>query len=77
MPPTSAPSGAQRDRFLVILIGVVVGYLVGRMLEDRFGWPQARYFAMPIGGLLAGVIARFTMDRFRPNDEGGDRRRLR
>lgn len=75
--PASEPSGTKRDRFLVILAGVVAGYLVGRLLEDRLGWPQAQYFTMPLGGLLAGVIARFTMDRFRPEDEAHDRRRIR
>jgi hypothetical protein len=77
MPASAEPSGTKRDRFIVVLIGVVAGYVVGRLLEDRLGWPQAQYFTMPIGGLLAGVIARFSMDRFRPSDEGNDRRRLR
>ena len=77
MPASSEPSGPKRDRFLIILAGVVVGYIAGRLIEDRFGWPQAQYFTMPIGGLLAGVIARFSMDRFRPSDEANDRRRTR
>ena len=78
MPPTSRePTGTKRDRFLVILAGVVVGYMVGRWLEDRYGWPQAGYFTMPLGGLIAGVLARFTMDRFRPHTNGNDTRRLR
>ncbi len=46
-----------------ILVGVVLGYVVGRMLEDRLAWENARMLTMPIGGLLAGIVARFTFFR--------------
>lgn len=46
-----------------ILVGVVLGYVVGRMLEDRLAWENARMLTMPVGGLLAGIVARFTFFR--------------
>ena len=57
------PVGTKSTRYLAILVGVVVGYVVGRMLEDRLAWENARMLTMPVGGLLAGVIARFTFFR--------------
>jgi len=60
------PIGSPRGRFLAILVGVVLGYVVGRMLEDRMAWENARMLTMPVGGLLTGVLARFTFFR-----EGG------
>lgn len=55
---------------LVILVGVLVGYFVGRMLQDRFGWENIGLLTMPVGGLISGVIGRFTLERFRnPNDK--------
>ena len=57
------PVGSQGSRYLAILVGVIVGYVVGRMFEDRMGWENARMLTMPVGGLLAGVIARFTFFR--------------
>lgn len=57
------PVGTKPTRYLGILVGVVVGYVVGRMLEERWAWENARMLTMPVGGLLAGVIARFTFFR--------------
>lgn len=57
------PVGTKSTRYLAILVGVVVGYAVGRMLEDRMAWENARMVTMPVGGLLAGVVARFTFFR--------------
>jgi MFS family permease len=70
-PPTKRePIGRRSDRMLVILVGVVVGYFVGGMLADRFGWQNAGMITMPVGGLIAGVIGRFALERFRtPNDK--------
>lgn len=60
------PVGTKPTRYLAILVGVVVGYAVGRMLEDRLGWENARMLTMPVGGLLAGIVARFTFFRDAP-----------
>lgn len=57
------PVGTKSTRYLAILVGVVVGYAVGRMLEDRMAWENARMLTMPLGGLLAGIVARFTFFR--------------
>jgi hypothetical protein len=57
------PVGTRPTRYLAIFVGVVVGYVVGRMLEDRLAWENARMMTTPVGGLLAGVIARFTLFR--------------
>ena len=57
------PVGSRSSRYLAILVGVIVGYIVGRMFEDRMAWENARMLTMPIGGLLAGIIARFTFFR--------------
>jgi len=57
------PIGTRRARMGAILVGVVLGYVVGRMLEDRLAWENARMLTMPIGGLVAGVVARFTFFR--------------
>jgi hypothetical protein len=47
------------------MVGVIAGYVVGKLLEQRFGWTSAGMVTMPAGGLVAGVIARFTLARFR------------
>lgn len=57
------PVGNRSSRYVVILVGVIVGYVVGRMLEDRLAWENARLLTMPVGGLLAGIVARFTFFR--------------
>ena len=64
-PAPRAPVGSKRDRFLVILVGVLAGYAAGRLLEDHMGWQGADMLTMPLGGLVAGVIARFALARFR------------
>jgi hypothetical protein len=33
------------------------------MFEERLAWENARMATMPVGGLLAGIIARFTFFR--------------
>ena len=78
MPPTPrTPVGNARDRYLVILVGVVAGYVLGGWLESRFGWTGAGMLTMPVGGLLAGIVARFTLTRFQEPPEAGSPRRLR
>jgi len=73
LPGTS--NKARWDRYVVILVGVIAGYLLGRMLEERFGWTGAGMVTMPVGGLLAGIAARFTLARFRdPTDDNSTRR---
>lgn len=57
------PVGTRSSRYVAILVGVLVGYVVGRMLEDRLAWENARMLTMPVGGLLAGIVARFTFFR--------------
>jgi uncharacterized membrane-anchored protein YhcB (DUF1043 family) len=74
-PTARAPIGSTRDRYLAILVGVLLGYVVGRLLEDRYAWENARMLTMPVGGILIGVLARFTLDRFRDPDD--DRNHLR
>lgn len=76
-PTPRTPIGSRWERYLAILVGVLVGYVVGRMFEDRLGWQDARMVTMPVGGLLAGVIARFTLDRFRDPNEGSHLRRVK
>jgi hypothetical protein len=63
MKESPQPVGTRSSRFVAILVGVIVGYVVGRMLEDRLAWDNARLLTMPVGGLLAGVVARFTFFR--------------
>lgn len=63
MPSEPTPIGTRRARFGAILVGVLLGYVVGRMLEDRMAWENARLLTMPVGGLVAGVLARFTFFR--------------
>ncbi len=74
MPNAPQPLGSKRQRFLVILVGVVIGYVVGRMVEDRYAWENARILTMALGGILAGVIARFSLERFRSPSDFGPRR---
>ncbi|MCC6763622.1 MAG: hypothetical protein IT293_03080 [Deltaproteobacteria bacterium] len=57
------PVGSRASRSLAILVGVIVGYVVGRMFEERLAWENARMLTMPVGGLLAGIVARFTFFR--------------
>ena len=64
-PVLRTPIGSKRDRFLVILVGVLAGYVAGRLLEGHLGWQGAGMVTMPLGGLVAGVIARFALARFR------------
>jgi hypothetical protein len=66
---------SRRARYLAILVGVIAGYAVGRMLEDRMAWENARMLTMPIGGLAAGVIARFTFFRDPPGSTPARRSR--
>lgn len=66
MPPNRTPVGSRSGRSFAILVGVVVGYVVGLMLEERLGWENARILAMPVGGVVAGVVARFTFFRDPP-----------
>ena len=68
-----APVGSKGSRYLVILVGVVAGYVVGQMLETRLGWTGAGMVTMPVGGLLAGIAARFTLFRD-PSDTTQTRR---
>jgi hypothetical protein len=63
VPPPRTPVGSRSGRYLAILVGVVVGYVVGLMLEERLGWANARILAMAVGGVIAGVGARFTFFR--------------
>ena len=77
MPRPEPPVGRRRDRFGVILVGVVVGYLLGHLVEDHFAWKNARILVMIVGGLLAGVIARFTLTRFRSPSDSAPKWRLR
>jgi hypothetical protein len=71
--PKHRPVGSQPARYLAILVGVIVGYLVGRLLEDRIAWENARMLTMPVGGLAAGIIARFTFFREPPNTSSARR----
>lgn len=75
-PAPRRPIGSRRDRYLVILIGVIAGYLVGRLLRERLGWEDAGMVTMPVGGLVAGVIARFALERFREPPALDDPRRM-
>ena len=63
-PPSRVPIGSKRDRFLVILIGVLIGYVVGNMLDTRFGWERAGMLTMPLGGLVTGVLGRLAIERY-------------
>ena len=78
-PPPREPIGRRSDRMLVVLVGVLAGYFVGKWLETRYGWENAGMLTMPVGGLLSGVIARFTLPQFRArNDKGsGNLRRIK
>jgi hypothetical protein len=64
-PAARTPIGNRRDRYVAILVGVVLGYFAGIYLEDHYQWENARMLTMPVGGLLAGIVARFTVPRFR------------
>ncbi|MCC6849653.1 MAG: hypothetical protein IT294_14210 [Deltaproteobacteria bacterium] len=63
MTATRQPVGSRSARYVAILVGVIVGYVVGRMFEERLAWENARMLTMPVGGLLAGIVARFTFFR--------------
>ncbi len=63
-PPTSPePITSKRNRLLVILIGVIVGYVIGHWLEDRLAWENLRILTMTIGGIIAAVIGRLAAER--------------
>ena len=69
--PSKTIVGSQRERYVVVLIGAVIGYVVGHLLEDQYGWKDARIVAAMIGGVLAGIIGRFALARFqKPHDTG-------
>ena len=76
-PRDHTPIGSRRDRYLAILVGVVIGYLVGTYLEDRYAWKDVRMLTTPVGGLLVGVLARFALPQFRDPPERNNVRRLR
>ncbi len=78
-PPPREPIGRRSDRMLVVLAGVLAGYFVGKWLETRFGWENAGMLTMPVGGLISGVIGRFTLQRFRAPDDKrtGNLRRIK
>lgn len=63
-PTSRVPIGSKRDRFLVILLGVLIGYVVGNMLEARFGWERIGMLTMPLGGLVTGVLGRLIIERY-------------
>ena len=65
-------SRAWRERMLVVFVGVVAGYVAGRVLEHELGWPNAVVVTMPAGGLLTGIAARFTLARFAPRSPPAD-----
>jgi hypothetical protein len=58
------------ERTLVVLVGVVLGYVVGGELERAHGWTNARAVAMPLGGILTAIAARLTLARFAPRPPG-------
>jgi len=65
-------SRAWGERMLVVFVGVVAGYVAGRVLEHEIGWPNAVIVTMPAGGLLTGIAARFTLARFAPHPPPAD-----
>jgi uncharacterized membrane protein YjjB (DUF3815 family) len=72
--PSQTIVGSQRERFVVILVGAVVGYVVGHLIENRFALTDARIVGAMIGGILAGIIGRFALARFRePSQKGRSR----
>lgn len=68
MPSHGRFDGAWRDRMFVILVGVLLGFALGRYLEAHAGFENATLVTMPLGGILTGVLARVALDRFRPKD---------
>lgn len=62
--PSEKIVGSQRERFLVVLVGAVLGYLIGHAIEDRFAVQDARFAAAMVGGIVAGVVGRFALARF-------------
>ena len=72
--PSQTIVGSQRERFVVILVDTVVGYVVGHLIENRFALTDARIVGAMIGGILAGIIGRFALARFRePSQKGRSR----
>jgi hypothetical protein len=69
--PSHTIVGSKRERFAVILVGAVVGYVVGHIVEDRFAVQDARIAGAMIGGILAGIIGRFALARFRDSPQTG------
>lgn len=69
--PSQTIVGSQRERFVVILVGVVVGYVVGHLVEDRFALEDARIGGAMIGGVLAGIIGRVALARFHEPPQTG------
>lgn len=75
--PDRTPLGSRRDRYIAILVGVILGYVAGTYLEDHHGWKDARMLTMPVGGLLVGILARFLLPQFRDPAERPGPRRIR
>ncbi len=69
--PSHTIVGSQRERFVVVLVGAVLGYVIGHVVEDRFALADARIVGAMIGGILAGVVGRFTLARFREPPQTG------
>lgn len=69
--PSQTIVGSQRERFVVILVGAVVGYVVGHLVEDRFALEDARIAGAMVGGILAGIVGRFALARFREPPQTG------
>lgn len=61
--PPNGPVTTKRDRLLVILVGVIVGYVAGRWLEDRYASENLRILTMTIGGMIAAVIGSVVAQR--------------
>ena len=69
--PSQTIVGSQRERFLVVLVGAVLGYVVGHAIEDRYALQDVRIVAAMVGGVLAGIVGRFALARFREPPQTG------